>query len=266
MKIICSVGLGEMNHTDCLDCASSQDHPPCGFDYAVLRALYADSQKEDRAAEIHVTDLTSCPKKAYLDKRHPAPERPHEMLVRWLGTGIHAQVEADDPLFDSELKVEHDGIVGRSDVVYKNGRLLDLKSTRWMYVERLPYGSHALQVNIYAWMLRQSGKRIDRLQIQYIDASGPTKCRKCRQTVQLIDNALRCPSCLSAPKGAHLGAHLVDIPVMTDDEVENIIGKRKENLEAALAMGIAPEAEPGWLCSYCGHFGNTCFPELGEDR
>lgn len=263
MEVICSVGFGTMKQEACLKCASEHDRPPCGFDYALLKAIYGANEKSERANEVHVTDLTGCPRKAYLDKREPAPERPHEMLVRWLGSGMHGMVEDKDPLFDSELAVSHDGIVGRSDIVYKDGRLVDLKFTRWMFISKLPYGSHALQVNIYAWMLRQSGRKIDRLQIQYIDASGPTKCRKCKLPVRMIDDALRCPKCLSAPAGAHLGVYLVDIPVMTDDEVLFHIKDRKTNLEAALVMGMPPEREPGFLCGYCSHVDN-CQPELME--
>lgn len=261
MNVICSAGLGEMEQEACLACAIKHARPPCGFDYALLRAIYASNEKSERANEVHVTDLTGCPRKAYWDKREPSPERPHEMLVRWLGSGMHGMVEAKDPLFDSELSVAHDGIVGRSDIVYKDGRLVDLKFTRWMMTEKLPYGSHSLQVNIYAWMLRQTGRTVDRLQIQYIDASGPTKCRKCRLPVRMIDGQLACPKCLSAPKGAHLGVYLVDIPVLTDEEVLYHIQGRKQSLEAALAMGMAPEREPGFLCGYCAHL-ERCQPEL----
>jgi CRISPR/Cas system-associated exonuclease Cas4 (RecB family) len=263
MNIICSVGFGEMPVEACLKCAASHDRPPCGFDYALLKAMYASNQSSERASKIHVTDLTGCSRKAYLDKREPAAERPHEMLVRWLGSGMHGMVEDKDDLFDSELPVVHDGIVGRSDIVYKDGRLVDLKFTRWMYVNKLPYGSHALQVNIYGWMLRQMGRKIDRLQIQYIDASGPTKCRKCSLPVRMIDDELKCPKCFNAPKGAHLGVYLMDVPVLTDEEVKYHIQARKDNLEAALAMGMPPEREPGFLCNYCSHY-SACQPELME--
>lgn len=183
------------------------------------------------------------------------------MLVRWMGSSFHSMVEADDPYFESELKVAHDGIIGRSDLVYKDGTLVDLKFTRWIYPHKLPYGSHALQVNVYAWMLRKMGREISRLQIQYIDASGPTKCRTHRLPVRMIDGKLTCPKCLLTLKGAHLGVVLVDIPLMTDEEVVDHIGKRKENLEAALQMGIPPEREPGFLCAYCSHY-EQCLPEL----
>jgi CRISPR/Cas system-associated exonuclease Cas4 (RecB family) len=259
MDILCSHTNGLHTAENCLLCARDTGGPPCGYDYALLKAIYGSSQKSERANSIHVTDLTGCPRRAYFDKREPSPEYPHDMLVRWMGSGFHRMVEGSDRFLDCELPLEHDGIVGKSDLVYKDGRLVDLKFTRWMYVDKLPYGSHALQVNIYAWMLRQMGRKINRLQIQYIDASGPTKCRKCKVAVRNIDGILTCPKCYAAnpaapaPKGAHLGVYLVDIPVMSDRQIADAIQTRKANLQAALAMGMQPEAEPGFLCAYCAH-------------
>jgi CRISPR/Cas system-associated exonuclease Cas4 (RecB family) len=263
MDIICSNDNQEKTVEGCFHCSLTTGGPPCGYDYALLRSIYGSSEKSERANSIHVTDLTGCPRRAYYDKREPSPEYPHEMLVRWMGSGFHSMVEGavasqpTDEHLDSELPLEHDGIVGRSDLVYKDGRLVDLKFTRWMYVDKLPYGSHTLQVNIYAWMLRHQiynrRKAINRLQIQYIDASGPTKCRKCKVPVRNIDGVLACPKCLTAPKGAHLGAYLVDIPMMSDEQVASAIRERKNDLEAALAMGMPPEPEPGFLCAYCSH-------------
>jgi CRISPR/Cas system-associated exonuclease Cas4 (RecB family) len=257
LDVMRSAGRGLVYYGECLACALQSGRPPCGYDYALLKAMFGSSEKSERANSIHVTDLTGCPRRAYYDKRDPSPEYVHEMLVRWMGSGFHAMVEPaeHDPCFQSELPLEHNGIVGRTDLFYqKDGRVVDLKFTRWMYIDKLPYGSHVLQVNVYAWMLRrQRGVEVNRLQIQYIDASGPTKCRKCRVPVRMVDGELKCPKCLSAIKGAHLGAYLIDVPVYTDEEVEKQILERKTNLEAALAMGFPPEPEPGFLCSYCAH-------------
>lgn len=159
MDIICSAGRGVVFSGECLVCALSAGGPPCGFDYSLLKAMFASNEKSDRANEIHVTDLTGCARRAYFDKREPSPEYPHEMLVRWMGSGFHGMVEGSDDYLASELPLSHDGIVGRSDIVYHNGRLVDLKFTRWMMVDKLPYGSHVLQVNVYAWMLRAQGVR-----------------------------------------------------------------------------------------------------------
>ncbi len=267
VDVICSAGRGVLCAGECLACALKYGGGECGYDYALLRAMFEQSEKGERANEIHVTDLTGCPLRAYYDKREPSPEHVHEMLVRWMGSGFHAMVEPKekDPFFLSELPLNFDGITGRTDIYYpKEGRLVDLKFTRWMYPNKLPYGSHELQVNLYAWMLRQEGKKVERLQIQYIDASGPTKCRACRLPVRMIQGELKCPKCLTAPKNAHLGAYLVDVPLLSDTDVQIMIEDRKESLEAALAMGFPPEPEPGFLCSYCAHSEKCGASQAGE--
>jgi CRISPR/Cas system-associated exonuclease Cas4 (RecB family) len=261
MNINCSAGMGVLDTQKCLTCAL--DHPGCGFDYAVLKAMFGSSEQEQRRNEIHVTDLTGCIRKAWYDKTNTTAEYPHEMLTRWIGTKIHSAVEGSDELMDSELPVAYDGLVGKSDIVYKDGRIVDIKSTRWLMPAKVPYGSHVLQVNIYAYLLRKMGRQVTSLQIQYIDASGPSKCRKCRLPVRMYQGELRCPSCGQVVRGAHLGALLVDVDLLSDEEILERIQERKENLENALAMGIAPEKEPGYLCSYCAHL-EKCGPSLME--
>ena len=263
MKIICSVSNEEMEHTDCLNCAL-MGFQGCGYDYALLKALYGDDQKEDRRKEIHVTDLTGCLRKAYLDKTAPAAERPHEMLTRWMGSAVHAYAEGSDDWIESELSIAAEGITGKADIVYKDGKVVDFKTTRWLYVGKLPYGSHALQVNIYAWLLRKMGREIKQLQIQYVDMSGPTKCRKCRVPVRFVGGELKCPACLQPVKGAHLGAYLVDAPLMSDAEIERLIVERRGKLERALVSGDAPDREPGYLCAYCSHY-QECSPDLVDE-
>lgn len=251
--IVCSAEKGEMQVTECLRCALTARKPPCGYDYSLLSTIYKADHSFDRALEIHVTDLTGCLRKAYYDKREPSPEFPHERLVRWLGTAIHAESEVRDEWMDSEISLEAKGIVGKADILYHDGRLVDKKTTRWLKVGSLPYGSHALQLNIYAWMLRKAGKEVSELQVQYIDASGPTKCRKCGVPVRRIAGELKCPTCLAPIREAHLGAVMVDIPMMSDQEVEEIVIPRRDDLRSSLDMGILPERETGWLCRFCGH-------------
>jgi hypothetical protein len=120
-----------------------------------------------------------------------------------------------------------------------------------MTPSRLPYGSHQLQVNIYAYLLRQLGREVNRLFIQYVDMSGPTKCRKCNVPVERIDGNNVCPKCLSAPREAHLGALLIEIPMMDDEEVKSHIETRVGVLRGAMDSGAIPEGEPGFLCNYC---------------
>lgn len=260
VTILCSAEKGELPISECLSCALAGD-PPCGYSYPLLKSILGDDEKSNRANEIHVTDLTGCTRKAWYDKTDPSPEYVHEKLTRWLGTQMHKVLEGTDQYLDSELRLAADGIVGTADVVFKNGTVIDFKTTRWIYPARLPYGSHSLQVNVYAWMLRQMGREVNSLYIQYIDASGPSKCRKCKVPVRMIGGVLICPKCKGPVASAHLGAVLVEVPLLSDREVLNAIQSRKENLEGAIAMGIAPEREPGYLCSYCSHY-DKCQPDI----
>ena len=254
-----------MDTSACLMCARSQsEQHTCGFDYPLLKSLFNNQEQENRKNEIHVTDLTGCLLKAYFDKTNPPSEYVHEKLTRWMGNAVHTYAETNDEYVESELPLAHMGIVGKADIVYKNGRVSDNKTTRWMYINKLPYSSHALQVNIYAWMLRGMGREVNQLQIQYIDMSGPTKCRACRVPVRKINGEVKCPKCLKTPGGAHLGAYLVNVDLMTDSEVEDRIIERKERLDASIKMGLAPAAEPGFLCDYCSASGNLCTPEVVE--
>ena len=254
-QIECSAGKGVMPHTDCLQCALSGGNT-CGFDYVTLKALYGT---RERRPGIHVTDLLGCPLKAYWDKTNPVAEMPHKMLARTIGTAWHKFVETNDEFVECELPVEWDELVGTADIVYRDGRIVDNKTTRWLTPSKLPYGSHALQVNIYAFMLRQMGREVKSLAIQYIDMSGPTKCRACRLPVEMIEGNIHCPKCGNTPKDAHLGVVLVDIPIMTDVEVLEEIHDKIKNLQAAIDLGMAPEAAPSYLCGYCPHEGHCEF-------
>jgi hypothetical protein len=157
------------------------------------------------------------------------------------------------------------GIEVEGTHTYISSGIVTHNTTRWLIPYKVPYGSHVMQVNIYAYMLRRMGREINRLQIQYIDASGPTKCRKCRLPYRMIQGELKCPQCLHGVASAHLGAYLVDVPLLRDDEIEGYVIDRKEILQKALDTGKAPEAEPGYLCSYCPAYQTQCFPDISED-
>ena len=248
LEVSCSAGRGILAAEDCLQCALD-GYNECGFEYGLLRALFNNS---DRSG-IHVSDLVGCLKSAYLTKVDPQPEYVHEKLARTLGTLVHGILEESDEYADAELALSALGIVGRADRVYKDGRVVDYKTTRWMYVDKLPYSSHGLQVNIYAHLLRKMGREVNSIAIQYIDLSGPTKCRKCSLPVRKTNGTLACPKCGNEPKGAHLGAYLVDIPLMDEECLDELIVGRREELQAALDTGLAPMGEPSFLCAYCQH-------------
>jgi CRISPR/Cas system-associated exonuclease Cas4 (RecB family) len=257
MKIKCSVGKGEMEHTDCLDCAL-EGGQACGMDFSVLRALYEGS--ENREGEIHVTDLTSCLRKSYLHKTAPIPEQPHKMLSLLKGNAVHHLLEVHNcvPLGLSETELELNGVKGRLDLAYqaKDGRwrLVDYKTARELYPELVPYGEHEVQVNIYAYMLEQGGgPKVDEMFIQYIGMRGQTECRKCRQPVEWTPDGYQCLLCGKVFEKGHLGAMLVPVRKYAAKEIKEVIEHRRAILADALVKKQLPAAEPGWLCKFCQH-------------
>jgi hypothetical protein len=246
MNVLCSGSryVGPIEDWRCTDCALNNEND-CGYGYRLLKAIFATQEGESRRDEIHVTDITGCLKKAYLDKKRETAPYVHNMLYLFLGIAIHNALDIDDEHVESEVSVGSDGLVGRADAVFDD-TLEDLKTTRWLNPSNLPYGAHEKQINIYNTFLRK-----DRLRLQYIDLSGPTKCRKCRVPVQMgLDGELTCPKCGVPPKNAHLGAVLFDVPNVDMDEY---VDERVAKLSISIATGDEPGAEQSYLCSYCPH-------------
>jgi CRISPR/Cas system-associated exonuclease Cas4 (RecB family) len=235
----------------CLDCALTWENP-CQYDHAMLQAMF---ERPERSG-IHVTDLTGCLRKAYYDKTQPMPVPVHSLLVMFAGTALHASFEKNgDGLSQSEIPVAYDGVVGKVDRLYHDGTLVDFKTTRWMVPSRLPYGSHELQLQIYAHMLERMGRPVKRAFIQYVDVSGPTKCTagtkwaKCNALVVLRDGMYVCPKCGRDYPDGHLGAWRVEVDLTRD--VDELVSRSRHALETAIQTKVPPYPEVGWLCGYC---------------
>ena len=251
-KILCSGTRfdTEITPQQCLNCALKRQND-CGYGYAMLNSMFDDKERTG----IHVTDLTGCLRKSFYEKTQPRAKYVHEKLLLFIGTITHAIFERgleNNEHLQAELKVKGLGIEGTSDIVYEEGRLVDFKTTRWMKPGYLPYGSHEMQLNVYAQMLREMGREINSLAIQYIDMSGPTKCRACKVPVRMRpDGGVACPMCGYIPRDPHLGAYLCEIPVWTETQCKDWINRRREALEVGLVFGDAPDGDPGFLCRYC---------------
>ncbi len=140
--VLCSAGRGELFKEDCLACALEGKQNYCNIDYTLMKALLTDKERTG----IHVTDLTGCLRKAFYDKTTTQPEYPHNMMYRFQGTIAHGVLEFHSDADEAEVPVAALGIEGRMDI-YRQGRIIDVKTTRWLTPSKLPYGSHALQVN-----------------------------------------------------------------------------------------------------------------------
>lgn len=272
MKIMCSGGLQPeaVEHTACLHCAlERKGRQPCGLSYPLLKALYKYENGEERRSAIHVTNLTTCLAKSWWEMVHPQAFYPHERLLVFLGKAVHQIIELsmlDDENFESEQPLEGFGVVGTADLVGQ-GVIIDAKTTRWLDpTKQLPYGSHQQQVNTYAVLYNQQlgegGTPVETGQIQYIDMSGPTTCRRCRKAYRLQNGIPTCPSCGAANPKAHLGALIVEFPIDQGPEFAQWIQIRAGMLQDAIETGNPPEAEPGWICDYCA-FTKYCPAMMG---
>jgi CRISPR/Cas system-associated exonuclease Cas4 (RecB family) len=254
--LLCSGGKGEVSVDACLACARAMEQT-CGYDYALVNILLHDKQR----VGIHVTDITGCLRKAWYGKTQSQPEYLHSRAYILIGNAMHEYAEHHAAEGDAERTIEACGLVGTMDV-YRDRKILDLKTTRWLTPSKLPYGSHAMQVNIYAEMMREAGYPVDELWLQYIDMAGPSRCKTCKAPfVPDSSGYLSCPRCHREYSGAHTGAELVRIEMYPREEVREYIETRRDILLNALNGGDAPEKEPSFLCQgYCP-FQEICQPK-----
>jgi CRISPR/Cas system-associated exonuclease Cas4 (RecB family) len=242
--IICSGNVFQdpITESQCIQCAKDNIITICGYGTQLLQSMFAS--QEDRSNEIHVTDITTCLLKAHYDKRNKTPEYVHHKLAKWLGISIHKAVENDS----GEIPVSECGIIGKIDSI-DGEDIIDFKTTRWLDPSKKVSEHYIMQLNVYRYLAKKKG----RLFIQQIDLSGPTKCRVCKMTLQKIDREYRCPRCGATNRNAHLGAKMVEIPVIPEDEIKTYIEERVSVLKKSLDSGKEPIPEPGWICGYCPH-------------
>jgi len=253
--LLCSAGKGEVTNKACLACARSFQQT-CGYDHALVQIMLSEHERTG----IHVTDITGCLRKAWYEKTQTQPEYLHMRAYLLLGNAVHKHLEDNSEAGEAEKTIEAMGLNGTMDL-YKDGVILDYKSTRWLNPERLPYGSHAQQVNVYAEMMRSLGYPVKRLFVQYIDLSGPTRCKTCKRIFE-PDNTgfLSCPRCHREYSGSHLGAELIEIDIYPREETQNYINTRRDALLKSIECCVAPEKEQSFLCEgYCP-FNEICEP------
>jgi CRISPR/Cas system-associated exonuclease Cas4 (RecB family) len=262
VNLICSAGKGELTKKECLQCALDGDNL-CGYSYGLLKSIYTDNVRTG----IHVSDIVNCLRMAWYNQEYPdMPQMPHMRSYLTVGTAIHHHLEFEDDNMKSEIPVEAFGIVGTVDAYFpETGTVLDYKTTRWLTPSKLPYGHAVQQINIYALLMSEMGYEVNDLYLQYIDVSGPTKCRQCKLPVIITEGGnILCPKCGNAPNNAHLGAVNYHVPIFDLDETREFVEERRQILEAAIQAGEPPERETGFLCYYC-EFADICQP-FGEEE
>lgn len=213
---------------------------------------------------IHVTSLTSpCDRKTWLERHVDYYSTPQELMGLVIGTLAHAMLERGDGLTELELQADANGItvLGRLDrYVPEMGVIEDYKTTRWLTPHKTPYGEHARQVNVYAWLLRENGYEPKRAIVRYIDMSGPSKCDTCR--IPLVDSneALECPRChkFYSKETHHLGVYPAEIELDPPEKIFEWVSDRAATLSVALTNDEPPDPKRTWLCNYCS-FRRECW-------
>jgi CRISPR/Cas system-associated exonuclease Cas4 (RecB family) len=263
MKIRCPVGKGIIEADACLACALKNVLPPCGMEHSFLRKMYK-AMDQDRPG-IHVSDIIHCLRRSYLDKADPQPEAPHEMLAKFYGLAMHDYLDQGNG-DHGEIDVEYEGLVGRVDL-FEDGILRDYKTTKKIYADLLPYGEHAMQQQVYAFMLEQSGHQVARILLVYISKFGPTECSKCKLPVEVgIFGEMSCPRCGSTPRNSTFGVKTIEVLKESPAFMKKYIDERKGILEKARDSGPIPDGEPSWQCKYCQHLCPWRDGGNGDDR
>lgn len=230
---------GKVTFDFCLADAATHTQP-CQFTYPILKGMVVGEQKPRTG--IHVTSLLNCLRKVALDQRHEVYEVPEQMYWRFRGQLSHAIMalaQTDGAVAETTFtRTAGDiTIVGTPDVIYPDkGLLVDYKTTA-MLPKNGPYAHHALQVNIYRWLV-QPYYRVDRMDIIYLDMKGTARWTA---------------------------------PVMELDEVEDFVLSRARLLQRALDGGELPsqvEEQGRWQCrGYCpfSHHAD-CWGPLGPPK
>lgn len=162
---------GKCSFEECLEVAAT--HPPqCQFTFPILSAMVNGIRHE--ASEITVTNLLNCLRKVVLERRENLYVRPEELYYTFRGQLFHTLIAAHQiPGAIVETRFSRDiaglTISGQPDVIFPDKKkLVDYKSTRKVPHKKEAYQNHAMQVNIYRWLLKPIYP-IEELEIVYLD-------------------------------------------------------------------------------------------------
>ncbi len=190
MKWICEVTERPVKAKDCIRCAWQATGCPVAAP-GLLKAL-ANSLRDDEALAavkavaripvIRVTSLVGCRRKAWYDARpdeyQRPPEKPSQMWARLRGVIFHKGMENGDEgeemrLFARVTTPAGEAIIaGRVDHYdEETGTLYDYKTINtWKRLANfnLPKPHHVFQLHVYAWLLGQQGKHVNRMRLVYL--------------------------------------------------------------------------------------------------
>lgn len=161
-----------LSFDECLACAASHENS-CEFDYPILASMHRNIRKDEG---ISVSSLLNCLRKVVLEARNDVYLNPRELYYAFRGQLFHtviAQAQANGAICETRFERTIAGITlsGHPDVIYPEERkLIDYKSTRRIPKDNTPYANHAIQVNLYRYLVMPE-YQIDKLEIVYFDMS-----------------------------------------------------------------------------------------------
>jgi CRISPR/Cas system-associated exonuclease Cas4 (RecB family) len=143
----------------------------CKYPYPILAGMVNNIRAD---MGITVTQLLNCKRKVVLDQRRDIYVSPDQLWYAFRGQMFHniAQSAAlDDWVVEQRFYRDIAGVIisGQVDIIYPGRKLLqDYKTTKWIKDELVPYAEHALQANIYAWLVEPQYE-IESMEIVYMD-------------------------------------------------------------------------------------------------
>ena len=186
---------------------------------------------------ISASQICGCLRGAYLRRKVDYFEKPGIWLPLMMGTFTHWLLEtANSGMTEVAMqRTTSEGVVvtGHADHVdTETLTLSDYKTSRWIKIANLPYGTHRQQVNVYRWLLAKNeiGPSVDieHLQIVYIDLTGPSR------------------------SGEHDGVVIKNIRLWDEQRTHNFVTNNASILyHAATDMPPKAERENQWMCRYC---------------
>jgi CRISPR/Cas system-associated exonuclease Cas4 (RecB family) len=147
------------------------------------KSLVANDQVRDRSLQVEIgaSSIGGCKRQAWhIIQQTPKTNFGTETLSAILGTAIHAHIaeaiKMADPFGDNfviEQEVRTNDLKGHVDLYIKSAKkVVDWKTTTLKSLERFPSSQQKIQINLYAYLLKENGYEVERVALCGIPRDG----------------------------------------------------------------------------------------------